>query len=100
MATEASLTPADATATRTQLVRAMARAREHLLRLGGAEALEQFERERRDGARAVEEEDEASAYVAEPPQLSDEQLAHELVLDPAFRFDAFGHHPFDSQVHC
>jgi hypothetical protein len=76
---------------RTQI----ARLRSKLSQIAGANALAQFDGERTAGVAASGD----IAYNALPGRLTNEQMAHELLLDPTFQLDDAGMCFADNSVH-
>ena len=67
------------------------RLRSKLQQIAGPAALIEFDRNRASGIALVPSPCSASgAYSALPGRLTNEQLAHELLLDPAFQLDESG----------
>ena len=71
---------------RTQI----ARLREKLKQIAGQEAVDKLDENRLIGAPVVEGGRASGAYAALPGRMTNEQLAHELLLDPTFKLDETG----------
>jgi hypothetical protein len=70
----------------------IARLRGKLQQIAGPEALSKFDEELQKGSLVVEGTAavEGSSYAALPGRMTNEQLAHELLLDPTFQLDETG----------
>ena len=67
------------------------RLRGKLQQIAGREALDKFDEDRLSGAFAASASvGTAGAHAALPGRMTNEQLAHELLLDPEFRLDETG----------
>ena len=70
------------------------RLRSKLQQIGGASALAEFDEERKKGGPVLPPSDESGgaggAYSALPGRMTNEQLAHELLLDPTFQLSDTG----------
>ena len=84
------------------------RLRSKLLHIGGASALADYDASQEPWRRSVREQQEAATEGREgyegvaryhTGKMTNEQLAHELLLDPAFCLDQDGDGPFKDELH-
>jgi hypothetical protein len=93
---------------RTEMRAQIERLRGKLLQIGGASALADYDASQEPWRRSVQEQQEAATEGREgyegvarydTGKISNEQLAHELLLDPAFCLDQDGEGPFKDELH-
>ena len=75
---------------KVEFVTQIERLRKKLLQIAGSDVLAQFDAVRAAGSHTPSVGSTNVSYTTLPGRLSNEQLAHELLLDPTFQLDDFG----------